>query len=187
VFQSLLKRVAGELSRKAVPYMVIGGQAVLLYGEPRLTRDIDITLGIGIEELQRAKDVVEALGLQYLTPDIERFVRDTMVLPVSDEASGIRVDFIFSFSPYERQAIERAKDVALGDTAIRFAALEDVVIHKIVAGRPKDIDDIKAMLIKNPEYDKTYVRRWLEEFDASLEEGFLTKFDGLVKTLRTGS
>jgi len=29
--------------------MVIGGQAVLLYGEPRLTRDIDITLGIGVE------------------------------------------------------------------------------------------------------------------------------------------
>lgn len=89
--------------------------------------------------------------------------------------------------PYERQAIERAKDVILGDTAIRFAALEDVVVHKIVAGRPKDIDDIKAMLLKNPGYDGTYIRRWLEEFDASLEEGFLVRFDELTKTLRTGS
>ena len=167
--------------------MVIGGQAVLLYGEPRLTKDIDITLGIGIEELQRAKDVVDALGLKYLTSDVERFVRDTMVLPVGDEASGIRVDFIFSFSPYERQAVERAKDVILGDTTIRFAALEDVVVHKIVAGRPKDIDDVKVMVLKNPDYDETYIRRWLEEFDASLEEGFLARFDELTKTLRRGS
>ncbi len=75
--------------------MVIGGQAVLLYGEPRLTKDIDITLGIGIEELQKIKDVVDALDLKYLTPDIDRFVRDTMVLPVNDESSGIRIDFVF--------------------------------------------------------------------------------------------
>ena len=187
MFQDLLKRVAGELSRNAIPYMVIGGQAVLLYGEPRLTKDIDITLGIGIEELQRIKDVVDALDLKYLTPDIDRFVRDTMVLPVSDESSGIRIDFIFSFSPYERQAVERAKEVKLGGAAVRFAALEDVVIHKIVAGRPRDIDDIKIMLLKNPGYDKVYIRRWLADFDASLEEGFLVKFNALIKSLRTGS
>lgn len=29
--------------------MIIGGQAVLLYGEPRLTKDLDVTLGIGLE------------------------------------------------------------------------------------------------------------------------------------------
>lgn len=72
MFQNLLKRVAGELSRNAIPYMVIGGQAVLLYGEPRLTKDIDITLGIGIEELQKIKDVIDALDLKYLTPEIGR-------------------------------------------------------------------------------------------------------------------
>jgi hypothetical protein len=38
--------------------MVIGGQAVLLYGEPRLTKDIDITLGEGIESLEKIKDNV---------------------------------------------------------------------------------------------------------------------------------
>jgi len=38
--------------------MVIGGQAVLLYGEPRLTKDIDITLGKGIESLEKIKDNV---------------------------------------------------------------------------------------------------------------------------------
>ncbi|NVL90146.1 MAG: hypothetical protein HWN69_04000 [Desulfobacterales bacterium] len=45
MFQKLLGRLANELSNLHIPYMVIGGQAVLLYGEPRLTKDIDITLG----------------------------------------------------------------------------------------------------------------------------------------------
>ena len=51
MFQLLLKKIAFELSSNSIPYMVIGGQAVLLYGEPRLTKDIDITLGIGIDGL----------------------------------------------------------------------------------------------------------------------------------------
>ncbi len=75
----------------------------------------------------------------------------------------------------------------LGGAAVRFAALEDVVIHKIVAGRPRDIDDIKLMLLKNPGYDKVYIRRWLADFDTSLEEGFRAKFNVLIKTLRTDS
>jgi len=34
--------------------MIIGGQVVLLYGEPRLTRDIDITPGVNIDELAKS-------------------------------------------------------------------------------------------------------------------------------------
>ena len=41
--------------------MIIGGQAVLLYGEPRLTKDIDITLGIDFDELDRLLKVISEL------------------------------------------------------------------------------------------------------------------------------
>ncbi|MGC9445266.1 MAG: hypothetical protein ACP5E9_10130 [Candidatus Methanospirareceae archaeon] len=44
--------------------MVIGGQAVLLYGEPRLTRDIDITLGLGVEHLATLEALTGAVGLK---------------------------------------------------------------------------------------------------------------------------
>ncbi|MDI3467220.1 MAG: hypothetical protein OJF50_006041 [Nitrospira sp.] len=46
MFTRLLERLATALDLAKIPYMIIGGQAVLLYGEPRLTRDIDVTLGI---------------------------------------------------------------------------------------------------------------------------------------------
>jgi hypothetical protein len=156
--------------------MVIGGQAVLLYGEPRLTRDIDITLGLGVRELNKLKETISSLSLKILVERDEEFVERNMVLPTLDEKSGIRVDFIFSFSPFEKQAIERAKDIKLGRSLVRFASLEDVVIHKVIAGRARDLEDIKSILLKNQKYDSNYIEKWLKEFDQSLNEQFLKNF-----------
>jgi len=176
VFQKLLKKIARTLDGCAIPYMVIGGQAVLIYGEPRLTKDIDITLGVGIEEIANVKTHIGALGLRIIPDDPEDFAKKTMVLPSIDETSGIRVDFIFSFSIYERQAIERAHPVKLGRTSVKFASLEDLVIHKVIAGRARDIEDIKSILLKNPLYNKKYIADWLGDFDTSLNGSFLELF-----------
>jgi hypothetical protein len=62
--------------------MIIGGQAVLLYGEPRLTRDIDVILGVNIDRLDTLLAVARQLSLKPLPKDIVTFVRQTMVLPV---------------------------------------------------------------------------------------------------------
>jgi hypothetical protein len=59
MFKKLLKKIANELNNNNIPYMVIGGQAVLLYGEPRLTKDIDITLGIGIDGIKVFQKIVK--------------------------------------------------------------------------------------------------------------------------------
>ncbi len=184
MFQKLLKRIARGLARLGIPYMVIGGQAVLLYGEPRLTKDIDITLGVGVDELEKIKVVTAKLKLKPLVNKVDEFVKDTMVLPVIDERSGIRVDFIFSHFLYEKQAIRKANNIELGKTTVRFASLEDVVIYKIIAGRPRDIEDIKSILLKNPRYDEAYIADWLGKFNKSLGENFLQTFKRIVVDLR---
>jgi predicted nucleotidyltransferase len=183
MFQQLLAKIANALDRLRIAYMVIGGQAVLLYGEPRLTKDIDITLGAGVEGFTQITDLVRELSLKVLVDNPEAFVHKTMVLPVIEDATGILVDFIFSHSPYEQQAITRAREVQLGATAVKFASLEDVVIHKIIAGRGRDIDDVKAILLKNRGYDTDYIARWLKEFDQSLQEDFSGVFHKIVKEI----
>ena len=190
MFQRILSRLARELKKASIPYMVIGGQAVLLYGEPRLTRDIDVTLGIGVDELARIKRVLPAMRLKVLVKKDQEFVKRTMVLPAIDRESDIRVDFIFSFSPYERQAIERARDVKIGRTIVTFASLEDVVIHKVISGRPRDLEDIRSILVKNLKYDSDYISGWLKEFDQSLNQNFLETFrkmHGEIRDLRSRS
>jgi predicted nucleotidyltransferase len=184
MFQGLLAKIAAELDRVGIAYMIIGGQAVLLYGDPRLTKDIDITLGVGIEGMHTIEEVARVIPLALLVDDPASFVRETMVLPTRDETTGIRVDFIFSSSEYERQALERAVNVDLGEVSVRFASLEDLVIHKIVAGRERDMEDVRRMLLKHPDCDSQYVESWLNEFDKSLHEDFSETFRNLLKTLK---
>jgi len=66
MFKKLFKKIANELNTHNIPYMIIGGQAILLYGEPRLTKDIDITLGIGIDGVREVNSIIQKLNLKIL-------------------------------------------------------------------------------------------------------------------------
>lgn len=177
MFQELIERVARELEGFGFAYMLIGGQAVLLYGEPRLTKDIDVTLGAGTERLADLLAVAHRLGLKVLPESPEEFVSHTMVLPCLAPESGVRIDFIFSSSPYEMQALERVRLVRLGGTEVRFASPEDLIIHKVIAGRPRDLEDVRNVLLKNPGTDLAYIRRWLQKFSADLGQPFDKRFE----------
>lgn len=183
MFASLIKKIASHLDRAKIPYMLIGGQAVLLYGSPRLTRDIDITLGVDSDQWLLMREVCQTIGLKILPPKIEKFVQETNVLPAEDKESRIRVDFIFSFSEYERQAIQRAKRVKVNQYLVRFASLEDMIIHKMIAGRVRDEEDVKNILLKNwTKIDKKYIEKWLKEFDQSMgNKELLDQFRQLMK------
>jgi hypothetical protein len=183
VYKNLLKKLAIQLTKSNIPYMIIGGQAVLFYGEPRFTRDIDITLGIGIDELYKIKQVINKLNLTVKVKNYKKFAEQTMVIPTIDKKTGIGVDFVFSYTGYERQAIKKAKDVKFGKTNVKVASLEDVIIHKVIAGRPRDIEDIIIMLIKNPNYDVKYINRWLKEFDITLNKNLQATFKNIIKFL----
>ncbi len=181
MFDETLVRIAGALESAGIPYMIIGGQAVLLHGEPRLTRDIDITLGVNIDRLEILIDMTRRLSLKLLPEDVSAFVQKTMVLPAIEEESGIRVDFIFSFTPYESQAIQRAKKVRILDRDVRFASAEDLIIHKVFAGRPRDIEDVRNVVKKNAILDIHYIEEWLKAFDdAADSKNFLSTFRQIV-------
>jgi len=182
MFIRLLEAIGLGLEERQIPYMIIGGQAVLIYGEPRLTRDIDVTLAVGPERLAEITGFARARAWRLLVESPDEFVKRTMVLPCADPESGIRIDFIFSNSPYEHQAMDRVRRVTIGKAAVRFASPEDVVVHKVIAGRPRDLDDARSILLKNPRLDREYIRRWLREFDRSLAQKYLRTFDDVAQS-----
>jgi len=155
-----------------------------LYGEPRLTKDIDITLGIDTDRSEDMLACAGSLGLETLVENPADFIRSTMVLPVQERKTGIRVDFIFSCSPYERQAINRARQISLDGTALRFASPEDLLIHKIVAGRQKDLEDVKNILLKNKSLDTAYIIEWLKNFSTSLDKDFTGCFLSISEEIK---
>lgn len=181
MIEKLIKRIAGALDKKEIPYMIIGGQAVLLYGTPRLTRDIDITLGVDADKFDVIASLCRKLKLDMLPANPREFARDTKVLPAQDKKLKIRLDFIFSFTPYERQALNRVKKVMLDGYAVKFASCEDVIIHKMFAGRAIDEEDVKNILVKNKNgVDFGYIKKWLLQFSqVPGQEKILQKFDGI--------
>ena len=182
--RGLIERLGKALAEVGVPYMIIGGQAVLLYGELRATKDVDVTVGIGPDQLRAVLEVCRRVGLSLRVEDPAEFVRRTLVLPTADSETGLRVDFVFSFTPYERQAIERARKVRLGATDVAFASPEDVVIHKVFAGRPRDLDDVRGILLRQRELDQSYVLHWLRELGQAVGQDFASLFEQLWEETR---
>lgn len=163
MFKEIIIRIAKAFKENNIPYIIIGGQAVLLYGEPRLTKDIDIILGLSIDSLDKIIELVEKEELKPIPKDISNFVKETFVLPVIEPVSKIRIDLIFSFSTFERQAIKRARKVNFDEVKVNFVSLEDLIVFKIFSARARDIEDVRILLVKNKNIDRDYIKRTLKE------------------------
>ena len=183
MFLELMEKIAQALDDRNIPYMVIGGQAVLIYGEFRATADIDITLGVAQGEFPRILEMAGALGMRPMHPDPESQVNAVMVFPVLDLDTGIRVEFIFSFSPYERQAITRTVPRVVRKTPIHFATAEDLVAMKVFSERPRDWEDARSIMLKNPDLDIKYILFWLKQFDDATEMHSVERFQSIRKSL----
>ncbi|MDQ7825714.1 MAG: DUF6036 family nucleotidyltransferase [Candidatus Eremiobacteraeota bacterium] len=183
MFEELLSRIALVLLRHNVPYIVTGGAALLLYGEPKLVRDIDVLIGLDARCINLLISIVREMGLSPVPEDAREYIRQNMVLPAIDEASSIRVDFILSLTPYEAQAIKRTVKLRINDQRVCFASCEDLIIHKILSGAPPDIIDMQKLVARHRgSIDGAYVRKWLREFDASFGKGeFMKTFESAYK------
>ncbi len=82
MFQTLLAKLAKAFDSQQIPYIVIGGQAVLLYGEPRLTRHIDITLGVDNSIAQQIEELAKTIHLYPAVEHVDQFVKKSNVLPL---------------------------------------------------------------------------------------------------------
>lgn len=144
--EHLIAALSRELKARSIGFMLIGGQAVLVHGEPRLTEDVDLTLAATPD---RAADILAVCGAVGLTPmpsDVPAFVAETFVLPARHALTGFRADFIFSSTTYERSAIARAVLIPIAGESVPFATAEDLIIHKLFAARPRDLEDVAGIV-----------------------------------------
>lgn len=149
--------------------LIIGGVAVSLLGQPRLTADVDAIALASLDDLPRLIDLAQQEGLEPRLPDAEAFARRSRVLLLRHSASGIAVDVSLGMLPFETEAVERGQLVQAGRLAIRLPTPEDLIILKAVAHRPKDLLDIQAVIRRYPNLDRSRIRHWVLEFAQALE------------------
>jgi hypothetical protein len=166
---TILRHLVAWLQAGKVQGVVIGGVAASLWGRPRLTRDVDAL--VLLEEGRWGEFLAAGAGHGFLPrrADALAFARETRVLLVHHGKSGIDLDLVFGSLPFEKEAAIRAKWVDLGGVAIPLSSPEDLIIMKAVAHRPRDLEDIAAILAAQPGLNVRRVRRWLREFSGALE------------------
>jgi hypothetical protein len=152
------------LTELGVPYAIIGGMAVQYWGEPRSTQDVDLTVIAPPEGSARLiQQILERFSARI--PDAAAFARHNRVI-LARASNGCPVDISLGVPGYEEQVMLRAVDYDLEPgKGIRICSVEDLIIHKAVAGRAQDIRDIEGILYRRREpLDVSYIRRWLGDF-----------------------
>jgi hypothetical protein len=165
--ESALLGLARFLEERDIPYMVIGGLANAVWGEPRATLDIDVT--VWVEDREIAAVVGELTSaFRALDADPVAFVGHTRVLPL-ESGEGVRIDLIFGLLPFEREAIRRACPVAIAGGSVRFCTAEDLVLMKIISSRDRDQADARAIVLRRlAELDLGYLEPRIAELAALL-------------------
>lgn len=159
-----------------VPAMVIGGLAVAVRGRPRMTLDADVTIAADPANLPQILETAASCGFEPRVSDPPAFVQQTRVLPLQRRADGWEVDLVFAGSLYEEEAIGRATLESLGTVTLPVIGAEDLVIHKLLAGRPRDLEDAASVLERQgDEVDRDWVRRLLLELARALADDELAR------------
>ncbi len=128
-------------------FCFIGGLAVQRWGEPRYTRDVDLTLLAGFGDEQR---YVERLITRF-TSRVEEpldFARRARVVLLREE-HGVPIDVALGALDFEGRSIERSSTWPVPDAApLRTCSADDLVVHKVFAGRDRDWADVEGVVAR---------------------------------------
>lgn len=180
-----LKSLAGCLSSQKIKYVVIGGIAVSVYGEPRFTADIDVNIILDKGEIGAFLTKAARYGFYPVFPNVEKLALETGVIPMSFKKGKVlgKFDIILAENILEYSAIRRGKIKKIDSVGVRLISPEDLIIHKITSSRPRDFEDLKGILVRQAgKLDVHYIEQWLNKIDsANKGSRILKQFKALMK------
>lgn len=142
-------------------YCFIGGLALLRWGEPRETIDVDLTLLTGFGKENRFVSIL----LSRFEPRIEdaaRFALTNRVLLLRT-TSGVGLDIALGGLPFEESVVARSSSYTFpSDVLLRTCSAEDLIVLKSFAARPKDWLDVEGIIVRQTGgLDWAYIRHHL--------------------------
>lgn len=166
----LLRALARVLGDCGAAWYVFGAQAVLVWGRPRFTADIDVTVRLGREAPDPFVAAMVEAGFSIRFDAGDDFVRRTRVLPFVHEASGWPLDVVLAGPGLEERFLSRVVLVDLGDDLrVPVICPEDLIVTKVLAGRPHDLADIHGILRERLDrLDLAEIRRTLKDLEEAL-------------------
>ncbi|MEO7331217.1 MAG: nucleotidyltransferase [Minicystis sp.] len=142
----LLAALAAAMRAHGFRWYVFGAQAVMAHGRPRLTADVDATVDLGAAGTSALLDALDMHGFALRFPLSDAHLREARLLPMVHLPSGMPLDLVIAAPGLDDEFLERARLVNLGGVEVPVVSAEDLVAMKLLAGRRKDLEDIRGVL-----------------------------------------
>jgi hypothetical protein len=161
------------LKKEGILSAVIGGIAVGIWGEPRVTRDVDLKVLLGRDDAPRLLEIIKS-DYAALQPNPLHSLTRTGILFVTDQL-GTRIDLLLADTSFDREVVERAVAVEMGQgPSIVVCRPEDLIIYKLVSTRLRDHEDAAGVIRRQGlKLDHRYVLDWLKQFESALDDSTL--------------
>jgi len=171
-----LKHVWATLESLNVPMAVMGGVALSAWKHPRATQDVDLLIGLEDRDYQF---ILQKLGAARIRakrqPPVVTLGR-LRIVQLLYEPPGtyldLQIDLLLADCAYQKEALRRRTMVHLPDLDIAIAVLscEDLILHKVLAGRIVDrADAAKLLRVNQTALDLGYLRTWSGKLNLSKE------------------
>ncbi len=150
-----------------IPYVLMGGMAVSVHGIPRPTHDLDFTISIDRTRLNDLYSAAENLG--YTTPDAYQsgWVDQVSGLPLVRirqwiDGKTVDIDLFLAESEFQESVLVRRMECLVEGHPAWVVSPEDLILLKLIAGRPRDLGDIQDILLAQGQLDSMYLDIWSE-------------------------
>ena len=170
----LLADLAAAFEAVDLSWYLFGAQAAIVYGVARLTADVDVTVFAPAGQPTRAwLTVVEQRGFHSRFDDTA-FVEVSRVLPLIHDATDLPVDLVLAGPGLEDDFLARAVRLSIDGVEIPVIEVSDLIVLKILAGRPKDFEDVVMLLrVQGPRVDRVHVQKLLRLLGEALGQSDL--------------
>lgn len=174
---SLIRRVCEKFEAAGLRFLIIGGQAVIRHGHIRTTEDVNFTILAPVfDHDNEVVAILADLGFMSIDEDSDSLKRISSLYKCIDQETGFGLDVSFANTPYHEYALGRALIVDTDGYPTPYLGLEDLIIHKVLAGRPQDRIDAAELMARYPQFDSADVLSWLTEFEQLIDKPLIESF-----------
>jgi hypothetical protein len=170
------RALAAAIAPLQLPVALLGGLALAVWKHPRFTKDVDVLVALEGTSTEELLNLLATAGFRPKKGDgivkLGELELLQLVYSPADALVDVQVDLMLVQNDYQRQAIRRRVTVKLPGTGDQVGVLscEDLILHKLIAGRLIDLADAAALLRANREsLDWGYIRPWASELELERE------------------
>jgi hypothetical protein len=132
------------LNQFNVEYLIVGGYAVMLYVEPRYTKDIDVFLAANRENVKRFRRALQEFGFPLSDEVEEELSKPDRMISIGHPPS--RIDFFNALIGIEfDRAWQERNIVDIDGLPVTFIGIDALIESKQAAGRPQDLIDLAEL------------------------------------------